>query len=119
MAILSTRNLFLTEIAKGQSLASDFESQIIDFKEMNVAMIQLVTTVQPDVFDGNFYLMVSLLPERNTFVHYPGSERLLNSTCNNFGWMFQGVTFRYAVICYNKVNVTIGTVDLYARAKRT
>lgn len=118
MAII-TRNNTLRTIAKDVSLASDFESEIIDFNEMNVAFIQTVQTLAPDNFDGTFSLKVSLLCDVDSFTPFPDSERILNASCNNFAWSFCCVPFRYARVCYTANSVTTGTVSIYARAKRT
>lgn len=118
--IVDVRNTALKEILTSQSLGTDFSSPIIDFKEMNTALIQAITTVQPSIFDGKFTLYVSLLQDESTFFPYPDSERILNSECNNFGWAFpHGLPFRYAMLWYNANNVVDGTVEVYARAKRT
>jgi hypothetical protein len=114
---VSCRNTELTHVALNQSLSANFTSQIIDFKEMNVAFIQAVVTTPPDAYDGQFTIKVSLLCDPTTFVHFPDSERTLNASCNNFGWTFCCVPFRYALISYTKGSVTSGIVDLYARAK--
>jgi len=118
-AILPTRNTALIHVAKSQSLGVNFESDIIDFKEMNVAFIQTVQSVAPNNLTGVFSLVVSLLCQEDTFVPYPDSERTLNADCNNFGWSFCCVPFRYARVCYTANTVTSGTIDIYARAKRT
>ena len=117
--IIDVRNTQLRTIIKDQSLAVDFKTDIIDFKEMNVAFIQAVTTIQPDAFDGVFSIVVSIVCYPDTYVPYPDSERTLNTDCNNFGWNFCCVPFRYARVCYTANSVTTGTIDIYARAKRT
>jgi hypothetical protein len=119
VAVIDVRNTTLRKVAEGVSLGGDFKSDIIDFKEMNNAFLQAVTTSAPDALDGVFSLVVSLLCEDDTFVPYPDSERTLNADCNNFGWHFCCVPFRYARVCYTANSVTTGTVDIYARAKRT
>ena len=117
--VIITRNTALRTIVKDQSLASDFKTDLIDFKEMNVAFIQAVETSPPDFFTGEFSIVVSLLCDETTFVPYPDSERTLNALCNNFGWNYCCVPFRYARVCYSANTVTTGTIDIYARAKRT
>lgn len=114
-----TRNLFLAHIAEGQSLGADFKSDIIDFKEMNTAFIQIVQKTAPTLFTGKFSLVVSLLCDESTFVPYPDSERELNADCNNFGWNFCCVPFRYARVCYTANTTANGIIDIWARAKRT
>jgi len=116
--IITSRNLELSEILKDQSLGVDFDSPIIDFKEMNAAFIQAVVT-NPSLLTGEFVIKVSIVCDPATFVPYPGSSRTLNGSCNNFGWEFCCVAFRYAMICYTSNTTTDGVVDLYARAKRT
>jgi len=116
---LITRNTALITVGKGFSLASDFKTDLIDFKEMNVAFIQAVQTSAPDAFDGAFVLTVSLLCDPATFVPYPDSNRLLSAGCNGFGWNFCCLPFRYARVCYTANSVTTGEIDIYARAKRT
>lgn len=119
MAILSCRNTHLTLVASNQSLGADFNSNIIDFKEMNTGFIQTVTTSAPDALDGSFSLKVSILPDPASFTPYPDSVRTLNASCNNFGWAFHGMPFRYAMVCYTANSVTAGLVTIYARAKLT
>lgn len=116
---IPARNAHLAVINKDQSLASDFYSNIIDFKEMNTAMIQAVTTTAPTDFTGSLTIEVSLLCYPDTFVPYPDSERVLNTDCNNFGWTFCCVAFRYARVCYTSNTTTDGVIDIYARGRRT
>lgn len=114
-----SRNLQLTKVLEGQSLGVDFESPLIDFKEMNSGFIQAVVTTNPTLFTGEFLIKVSLLCEEDSFVPYPGSTRTLNDSCNNFGWEFCCLAFRYARVCYTANTTTDGVVDIWARAKRT
>jgi hypothetical protein len=119
MAVISSRNTQLTTILKDQSLAVDFMTPLIDFKEMNSGFIQAVVTTNPTLFTGEFEIKVSLLCDEATMVPYPNSKRVLNSECNNFGWEFCCLAFRYAQICYTANTTADGVVDLYARAKRS
>lgn len=119
MTVVTSRNLELTEVETSKGLGSDFNSKIIDFKEMNAGFIQVVTRTNPTVFEGQFVVKVSLLCEEDTFVPYPNSDRILNADCNNFGWEFCCLTFRYAMVCYTANGTTDGLIDMYARAKRT
>lgn len=116
---LTSRNLELTKIGSDISLGSDYKSPLIDFKEMNAGFIQVVTTTPPTVFTGEFSITVSLLCEESSFVPFPDSQRLLDASCNNFGWNFCCLAFRYARVCYTANTTTDGIFDLYARAKRT
>lgn len=117
--IVSSRNLELTEVEQGISLGSDFESKLIDFKEMNAGFIQIVTRENPTLYQGKFEIKVSLICDDTTFVPYPNSARDVNADCNNFGWEFCCLTFRYAMVCYTANGSTDGIADIYARAKRT
>lgn len=119
MTTIVVRNLYLARIAQNLSLGSDFKSDLIDFKEMNTAFIQIVTTTPPTLFTGEFKMEVSLLCDIGTFVPYPDSTRVLNATCNNFAWNLFSVPYRYAIICYTANTTTDGIIDIYARAKRT
>jgi hypothetical protein len=117
--ILTSRNLELTEVLKGQSLAADFVSPIIDFKEMNAGFIQVVTTTQPSTLGAEFDVVVSLLCDETTFSPYPASNRKFTTGCNNFNWEFCCLSFRYARLIYLANGTLDGEVDIYARAKRT
>lgn len=119
MSVISVRNTGLAQILKGQSLSVDFMSDVLDFKEMNNGMIQIITEVAPNAMDGSFYLTVSLLPEEETFIRLPDSERAYDGDCLSHGWTFFALPFRYARVCYTKGTVTTGSIDIYARAKRT
>lgn len=116
--VVITRNTTLMKVGSF-SLGSDFKSDLIDFKEMNNAFIQAVETSAPDNFSGEFSIVVSILCDETTFTPWPDSERFLNSDCNNFGWSWCCVPFRYARVCYTANSVTTGSIDIYARAKRT
>ena len=116
--VIITRNTTLQKIGSFP-LSADFKTDLIDFKEMNVAFIQAVETSAPDVLTGEFSLVVSLICLEGTFVPYPDSERFLNADCNNFGWSFCCVPFRYARVCYTANTVSTGSIDIFARAKRT
>lgn len=117
--IISSRNLELSKVLEGQSLAVDFMSPLIDFKEMNAGFIQVVSTTNPSVYEGEFQIKVSLICDPATMVPYPNSNRVLNANCNNFGWEFFCITFRYAQVCYTANGTTDGIAEIYARAKRT
>ena len=67
MSVILVRNFSLENIDSSQNLNVDFESTIIDFKEMNVAGIQGVITTPPTNFTGQFLLKVSLICEPSTF----------------------------------------------------
>ncbi len=117
MAVVLARNLKLAAIETAKSVATDFKSKIIDFKEMNTAAIQAIVSGN-DATDGVFSLEVSLLCDEATFVPFPGSERTL-ADCTNFGWQFTDMAWRYVRVCYTANSVTAGTVDIWARGKRT
>lgn len=115
--VVDVRNLALRRVENDKSVASDFKSEIIDFKEMNTAFIQAIVTGN-DETDGIFSLEVSLLCDLTSFVPYPGSERDM-SMCTNFGWEFCCLAARYVRVCYTNGTLTTGTVDIWAQAKRT
>ena len=118
MTVIEVRNLALKEILAGQSLASDFKTDFIDFKEMNTGFIQVSQLVVPDTTDGVFSLEVSIICEESTFIPYPNSSRGF-STCTNFGWSFCNIAFRYARVCYMANGVTTGSIDIHALARLT
>jgi|AntAceMinimDraft_6_1070360.scaffolds.fasta_scaffold06692_2 hypothetical protein len=117
--IIPTRNNTLRTVVRDQSLAVDFTTPVLDFNEMNVAFVQAVVGVQPVELTGRFITQVSLLCDDETFVLYPDSEKVLNNICNNFGWIFASVPFRYLRLKYFANGVTSGDVTIYARGKRT
>ena len=117
--VLTCRNLELTEVLRGQSLAADFVTDIIDFKEMNAGFIQVVTLTQPTLRVAEFDVKVSLICDDSTFSPYPASIRKYSNACNNFSWEFCCLSFRYAQVCYTANGTADGVVDIYARAKRT
>ena len=86
---------------------------------MNAGFIQVVTTTNPSVYEGKFQIKVTLICDPATMVPYPNSARILNADCNNFGWEFCCLTFRYAQVCYTANGTADGIADIYARAKRT
>ena len=112
------RNLKLAAVELAKPITADFKSQLIDFKEMNTATIQAVVKNQ-DADDGTFSLEVSLLCDLATFIPYPGSLREMTAACSNFGWEYRSFPWRYVRVCYTKGTQTTGTVDIYARGKRT
>lgn len=116
--ILKARNnslVFITEIP----LSADYMSPLLDFHEMNSGFIQVVTTTSPANYTGEFLIKVSLLCEPDSFIPHPDSERTLNDSCNNFGWSFCCIPFRYARLCYTANSTSDGEINLYARGKRT
>lgn len=121
MTIIKARWNDLLELVNDQSLASDFESDVIDFQEMNIAGIQAITNNTNGT--GTFFLQCSnLRPDdvrnANSFIDYADSERDLNGECNNFGWDLSYIAFRYYRIVYIRGTNSTGTVAINIRAKR-
>jgi hypothetical protein len=116
--IIPVRNLTLRKVEDAVSLAASFTSEtFMDFKEMNVGMIQLIFDGQ-GASDGKFSLDVSLICDPTTFCPLPDSEKemlgfdaIAYHLCN-FAW-------RYARIRYEAGPTALGTVTVWARAKRT
>lgn len=114
--IITARNTRLAVVAEGESLAEDFRSDIIDFKEMRAGSVQVVRT-GGDKNDGDFIMYVSNLCAEDTFALYPGSE--INKKCDgqNLIWMLNDIPFRYAQIRYTAKTDTTGAATIYARGK--
>jgi len=89
----------------------------MDFKEMNVGMIQIIFSGQ-GASDGVFTIEVSLLCEADTFCPLPDSEKSMNGL-DSIGYHFCQFAWRYARVKYTAGATAQGTFSLWARAKRT
>jgi len=116
--IIPVRNLTLRKIEDTRSLTVDFTSEIfMDFKEMNVGMIQMIFDSQ-GLSDGTFAIDVSLICDPVTFCPLPDSEKSMLGF-DSIAYHLCNFAWRYARIRYTAGAVAAGTVSVWARAKRT
>lgn len=109
------RHTSLVEIGT-HDLASDFISDLIDFKEMNSGTIQLVIN-GADANDGVFQLYQSILCDPSSFAKYPNGTLSMSGDCPNLAANICCIPFRYMRLGYTRGSDTQGTVTIYARAK--
>lgn len=97
-------------------LTADHKSNIIDFREMNSGCIQIISE-GGDVNDGTFSLEISLHCDPTTFAPYPSGD-IQGCADGNSIWILNHIPFQFGRICYTKGTDTVGTFNIYTRAKK-
>ena len=119
MSTVVVRNAHLIKVQTGIDLTSDFTSDLMDFKEMNVGAIQGIISTGGTADTGTFQLEVSLHCDPDTFIVVPSSDRQECAGKQAFGWEICCVAWRYWRVCYTADGTPSGTVDLWATGRRT
>jgi hypothetical protein len=120
--IVEATNCNRTFAAKQASLAADFVSAVIDFKDSSIAAIQMIWTGGADV-DGVFTIYGSLIPDLASFegCEIEGANITMDGDAAHARLWSRGsgtVTFRYALVKYRAGGTTAGTVDIIAMGKK-
>lgn len=121
--IIEATNVNRSYAAKGQALAANFESLVIDFKDMPMAAIHAIWAGVTGVLDGQFKIYASNFPEVTSFdldgTQIDGGEFVLHNANGSRIWIRDRLSFRYALIRYTANGVTGGTVDIVAIGKKS
>ena len=98
---------------------SDVLSDIVHFKEMDVAFVHVFFDPSnlPDKNDFTFQILVSNLNDPDSFVTFT-DPTVVQVGCNGIGWNIQEFGFAYARVKYSKESVTSGKMKITVRAKK-
>lgn len=121
---IEATNINRSYAAKAQSLAADFESAVIDFKDMPMAAIHCKWTGAAGAsLDGTFKIYASNFPELDSFdpegTLIDGADFPVHNANGGRIWIRERLAFRYALVRYTKGSMTAGTVDIVAIGKKT
>lgn len=120
--IVEATNCHRAYAAKDQSLAANFHSSIIDFKDMPMGSIQMIWTGITGTPGGAFAIFASNLPDDSSFddgeidacaaltVHAASGSRI---------WIRDRLAFRYAQVRWTKAGELGGTVSIVALGKKS
>ncbi len=114
-----TAQIFM--IPEGTAMGTDdILSDIVNFKEMSVAFVQIILGVggdAPDDDDFSVQLLVSNIKDPDSFVPY-GDAEFIQVGCSGLGWNLRNFGFLYSRVLYKKGSVTAGKFKIIARAKK-
>ena len=108
-------------LAKDVSLASDFYSDIADFRDMPMGAVQIVWTGATGTLDGLMKFHASLLPYEPTFdgCEIDDGFWVINEASSARLWIRQSLGFRFLQARYTANGCTSGTMDIIAHGKKT
>jgi hypothetical protein len=109
--------------AKAQSLAVDFVSEVIDFRDMPMGSVQARWVGVTGALTGAFTVLASNFPEVDSFdlegCRIDGAEWTLHAVAGSRLWLRDRLAFRYALVAYKANGTTGGSVDLIALGKKS
>ncbi len=121
--IIEATNVNRSYAAKAQSLASSFETSVIDFKDMPMGSIHFMWASATGTIDGLFKIYASNFPEVASFdvdgTEIDGSEFSLHAASGSRIWIRDRLAFRYALVRYTAGGVSGGAVDIVALGKKS
>ena len=119
---ITPRNCNRAYAAKNMPLDADFDSLVIDFKEMPMGSIQTIWRAAVGS-GGLFNVYASNLPDVASFDPegslIDGSEWTVHNADGGRIWIRDRLAFRYALMRYTAGSMTAGNVDIIAIGKRT
>ena len=121
--IVEATNCNRTYAEKQKSLADDFESAVIDFKDMPMGSIQFIWSGITGALDSVLKIYCSNTPELVGFdpdgTQIDGAEFSPHNTDGARIWIRDKVAFRYALVRYFKNGTTGGALDIIAIGKKS
>ena len=121
--IVQATNCNRTYAAKDKSLAADFVSDVIDFKDMCHGSIHARWYGATGALDGTFRIYASDFPDVASFdpngTLIDGAVFAIHSLGDGSRiWIRDRLSFRYALVRYSSGTVSGGTVDVVAIGKK-
>lgn len=121
--IVEATNCNRTYAAKGRSLASDFTSDVIDFKDMPMGSVQILWDGIVGALDGTWKIYCSNLPDISSFdaagTLIDGAEITPHGASGARMWLRDRLGFRYALLRWTAGSVTAGNCDIIALGKKS
>jgi hypothetical protein len=122
--IVEATNCHRGYAASSVSLAADFASAVVDFKDMPMGIVQcLWTGAAGAALDGTFRLYASALPDLDSFdpdgTEIEGAAIVIHNANGARAWLRDRLAFRYLLIRYFKGSMTAGVVDIVALGKKS
>lgn len=110
-------------VAKDQSLAASFVSQVIDFKDMPMGIVHIFWSGITGTIDGTFKLYASALPEISSFdpdgTEIEGASITPHNASGSRIWIRDRLSFRYCLVRYTANGITGGLCDIVAIGKKS
>lgn len=120
---IEATNINRSYAAKAQSLAADFTSAVIDFRDMPMGSIQAKWAGVTGTLTGTFVVLASNFPEVDSFdpegCRIDGAEWTIHAANGSRIWLRDRLAFRYALVVYTAEGTTGGSVDIVAIGKKT
>jgi len=121
--IIEATNVHRAYAAKSKPLNADFNSHVIDFRDMPMGSIQFVWSGITGDITGQFKIYASNFPEISSFdidgTEIDGSAFTIHNLNGSRIWIRDRLAFRYALIRY-VCNTTIdGIIDIIAIGKKS
>ena len=121
--IVEATNCHRAFAARSQSLAADFVSDVVDFKDMPMGAIHVFWSGVTGTIDGNFKIYASNRPEISSFdpdgTEIDGAEIVPHNADGSRIWIRDRLSFRYALVRFSKGGITGGTCDVIAIGKKS
>ena len=121
--VIQATNVNRSYAAKEKSLASDFETTVIDFKDMPMGSVHAIWSGVTGTLDGEFKIYASNFADIAAFdpegTQIDGGEFVLHNTEGSRIWIRDRLSFRYLLLRYTANGVTGGSVDIVALGKKS
>jgi hypothetical protein len=121
--IIEATNCNRSYVEKAKTLASNFESNVIDFKDMPMGAIHFLWSNIVGAVDCTFKIYASNLPDISSFdvdgCLVDCGSFVVHNTNGSRIWIRDRLAFRYAMIRFEKNSVTSGSVDIIAIGKKS
>lgn len=122
--IVEATNCHRAYAAQGQALDGNFESKVIDFKDMPMGSIQVSWSGIVGTFsDAAFKIYASNLPEVSSFdpdgTEIDGATIIPHAAAGSRIWIRDRLSFRYALIRFTKGSISAGQCDIVALGKKS
>lgn len=121
--IIEATNISRCYAAKAQSMGDNFESHIIDFKDMPMGSIHFLWSGIVGTIDCEFKIYASNIPDINAF-DLLGTEIdcagfIPHAESGSKIWIRDRLSFRYVLVRFTKNLVSAGSVDIVALGKKS
>lgn len=120
--IVEATNCHRAYAANLRSMAADFVSHVIDFKDMTHGSIHVRWSNVSGTLDGTFKIYASDFPDEASFdpdgTEIDGATFSPHNTDGSRIWLRDRLSMRYTLVRYTKVGILAGTCDIVAIGKK-